>query len=140
MSAVKAFLVAFCSGCVLLGLLCILVPKGSLSKSVKYAISLAYLCVILSVSVGLGSIDFPKTANGDKDFSDERFSAATARMIFSEALSAADIDFRKITVFTDKSQSGGISITKVYVYTAAPIEKVSAVIGSKDYELVVVNE
>ncbi|MBR6902361.1 MAG: hypothetical protein IKN39_00545 [Clostridia bacterium] len=140
MSTVKAFIMAFCSGCILLGALCILLPKNNISKAAKYAISLAYLCIILSVSVGLKSVDLPKSAVTQKDFSNEQFSAATAKMIFAEALQAANINFSKIAVFTDKLQSGGISITKVYVYTASPIEKVSAVIGSKDYELVVVNE
>lgn len=140
MSTVKTFIMAFCSGCILLGALCILLPKNNISKAAKYAISLAYLCIIISVSVGLKSAGFMATTDTQKDFSNEQFSAAAARMIFAEALEAADINFSKITVFTDKSQSGGISITKVYVYTASPIEKVSAVIGSKDYELVVVNE
>ena len=140
MNALKGFITAFCGGCIALGLISILVPKNNMSKSVKYALSLAFLCVILSVSVGLGSIDMPKFSADGQIFSDERMSAATARMIFAEALAGENINFRKITVFTDKSDSGGISISKVYVYTAEPIEKVGAVIGSDDYELVVINE
>lgn len=140
MNTAKTFIASFCAGCVMLGALSILVPKGNLSRAVKYAISLAFLCTVLSVAVTLGSFDLPDIKTGGKDFTDESLSAAAAKTVFAEALSGADIIFSKIRVFTDKSDSGGISITKVWVYTAAPIEKVNAVIGSKDYEVVVINE
>ena len=140
MTTAKTFIAAFCAGCVVLGAISILVPKGNLSKAVKYAISLAFLCTVLSVAITLGSFDLPSIKADSKTFTDERHSAATAKVVFAEALSGANINFWKIKVFTDKSDSGGISITKVWVYTAAPIEKVNAVIGSKDYEVVVVNE
>ena len=67
-------------------------------------------------------------------------SEAAAKLVFYRALTDAGIKFSKITVFTDKSAQGGISITKVYVYTAADYRDVKAVIGSNDYKLVVINE
>ena len=140
MSALKGFVAAFCGGCIVFGLISILVPKGNMSKTVKYAISLAFLCAVLAVSVGLSRLEMPEISVQEKDFSDERLSAATARMIFAQALSENGIKFSKINVFTDKFDSGGINISKVCVYTSESVEKVSAVIGSKDYELVVLNE
>ena len=140
MSAVRGFIAAFCLGCVLLGALYILVPKGNISKSVRYAFCLAFLCIIVSAGFRLTKIEMPSFSTEEKLFENERLSAASAKMIFAEALSESGINFSKITVFTDKSESGGISISKVYVYTDCPLQKVSAVIGSDSYELVVINE
>lgn len=140
MSVLKGFITAFCGGCIVFGIISILVPKGNMSKAVRYAISLAFLCTVLAVSLGLSRLEMPKLSAEEKDFSDERLSAATAKMIFAQALSENGIKFSKIIVFTDKSDAGGISISKVLVYTAETIEKINAVIGSKDYEVVVENE
>ena len=140
MSAVRGFVTAFCLGCVLLGALYILVPKGNISKSVRYAFCLAFLCMVISAGFKLTKIEFPVFSTDESQFENERLSAAAAQMIFAEALSESEINFSKITVFTDKSDAGGISISKVYVYTDCPFQKVSAVIGSDAYELVVINE
>ncbi len=136
---IGAFISAFCVGCIVLGTLYILAPKGNLSKAASYAFSLAFLCLVLFTVGKLQNIDFPGIKEGSEDYSNERLSAASAQMIFSEALASQKINFSKITVFTDKSQSGGISITKVLVYTDASYEQVNSVIGSSIYEVVVVN-
>ena len=140
MSAVRGFVSAFCVGCVMLGALYILVPKGNISKAVKYAFCLVFLCMIISAGVSLSGIETPDFSNKESEFENERLSAEIAQMIFAEALSESKINFSKITVFTDKSASGGISISKVYVYTDCSPQKVSSVIGSDVYELVVINE
>lgn len=140
MSALNGFIVAFCIGCIVLGALYILVPKGNISKAVKYAFSLVFLCVILTSALKLSVSDIPRLSTDSKDFADERFSAAAAQTVLSEALTGADINFTKITVFTDKTESGGININKVYVYTSEREEKVMEIIGSDAYELVVINE
>ena len=134
------FVTSFCVGCIVLGTLYILIPEGNISKAVSYAMSLTFLCVVLSAGLKLSKFDIPQIAESDNGFSNERLSAASAQMIFSDALASEGINFSKITVFTDKSESGSISITKVLVYTEAPIEQVNSVIGSEIYEVVVVNE
>lgn len=140
MSAARGFIAAFCLGCVLLGALYILVPKGNISKSVKYAFCLVFLCMIISAGIKLTKVEIPTFSTDESRFENERLSAAAAQMIFAEALSENEINFSKITVFTDKTEVGGINISKVYVYTDCPPQKVSAVIGSNAYELVVINE
>lgn len=140
MSALRAFAVAFCGGCVMLGALCVLVPGGKFTKPVKYAFCLCFLCLCLSAATRLTKIEIPEFKTGEQSFDNTGLSEAAAKLVFYRALTDAGIKFSKITVFTDKSAQGGISITKVCVYTAADYGKVSAVIGSKDYELVVVNE
>ena len=140
MSALNSFVTAFCVSCIALGTLYVLVPKGNMSSAVKYAFCLVFLCVILTAAFKIGTVDILRFDARSEDFADERFSAATAQMVLSEALSSENINFTKITVFTDKNETGGINITKVYVYTAEREEKVREIIGSDAYELVVINE
>ena len=135
-----AFVSAFCIGSVILGVLYILVPDGKLNKAVSYAFSIALLCVVLSGAVKLSDVQIPGVSESRSDFDNERLSAASAEMVFAEALSREKINFSKITVFTDKSGSGGISITKVFVYTAESADRVNSAIGSDIYEVVVINE
>ncbi len=123
-----------------MGALYILMPKGKMSKAVSFAFSLAFLCLVLSAAVKLNNISLPKISQESKEFNNERLSAASAQAVFAEALASEGINFRKITVFTDKTDTGSISITKVLVFTAAGYEKVAGAIGSDSYEVVVVNE
>ena len=123
-----------------MGALYILVPEGKMSKAVTYAFSISFLCLVLSAAVKLGNIQLPKMKNDSVNYNNERLSAAAAQAVFAEALSRAEINFSKITVFTDKTESAGISITKVLVFTSADYEKVHSVIGSENYEVVVINE
>ena len=140
MSTVKTFITAFCTGAVLLGVLYILVPKGRIKKAVQYAFCLSFLCIVLSAAVKLSGSDFPSFKSDNRSFGNDNLSAALAKSVFAAALKENNINYEKITVFTDKTESGGISITKVYVYTAADYRDVKAVIGSNDYKLVVINE
>ena len=140
MSTFKIFATAFCSGAVMLGALYILAPEGGSKKAVRYAFCLAFLCIVLSAAVKFSGEGFPTFKESARNFGGEDLSAATARTVFAEALREAKINYKKITVFTDKTNSGGINITKVFVYTAADYRKVYAVIGSQNYKLVVVNE
>ncbi|MBO4433814.1 MAG: hypothetical protein J5852_09830 [Clostridia bacterium] len=140
MSTIKTFITAFCTGAVLLGTVYILVPKGGTKKAVQYAFCLSFLCIVLSVAIKISGSDFPSFNAGKQNFDNEKLSAALAKTVFAAALGEKNIKYKKITVFTDKTDSGGISITKVYVYTAADYRDVKAAIGSKDYKLVVINE
>ena len=140
LSAVKIFITAFCTGAVLLGILYILVPKGQSGKAVRYAFCLCFLGLVLSAAVKISGGDFKGFSQKTQDFGNEKLSAAAARTVFAEALTDAGVNYKKITVFTDKTESGGINITKVYVYTSASAEEVNAVVGSDNYEVVVMNE
>ena len=140
MNTLKIFVAAFCGGCVLLGTLYVLVPSGNISKPVKFAICLCFLLSVLTVALNRKDDITPAFSYSETDFENERLSAEAARLVFAAALDSANIKFSKITVFTDKSQTGGISITKVYVYTSAAKDEVNAAIGSDDYGLVIINE
>ena len=136
----KAFTAAFCAGAVALGALYILAPDGGGKKAVRYAFCLSFLCLLLSAAVKFSGSDFPTFSVNSRNFGNQELSVAVAKSVFAAALSEKGINYKKITVFTDKTVSGGISITKVYVYTAADYRDVSAAVGSDDYKLVVINE
>lgn len=142
MSNFSSFLLSFCTSCILLGFLYMLCPSGSMSKSVKYVFCLCFLCSILACASGIsktGLIEFNVDIQPQAAVN-EQLSATTAQSVFETALESSGIDFRKITVDTDKLQDGSIIISKVTVYTAADIESVIQAIGSDDYEVVVVGE
>ena len=140
MSTFKTLVTAFSTGAIVLGALYILVPNGGSKKAVRYAFCLSFLCIILSVAVRFSGSDFPVFKTDAQNFSNESLSAAIARTVFASALNENNIKYKKMTVFTDKTDSGGINITKVFVYTAATFREVDAVIGSDNYKLVVINE
>ncbi|MBR4909944.1 MAG: hypothetical protein IKZ47_01310 [Clostridia bacterium] len=140
MNSIRVFVTAFCAGCILLGVLYILVPKGNMSKPVRFAVCLCFLLSLITAFTVPGIGDIPDFLVSSADFRNEQLSAEAARAVFASALNSANIEFSKISVFTDKSGSGGINITKVYVYSGAKPEDIKNVIGSDDYELVVINE
>ena len=51
-----------------------------------------------------------------------------------------NIDFKKITVDTNKLSDGSITISRVTVYTCASAEQIIQAIGSDSYEVNVINE
>ena len=140
MSGFLSFVTGFCSVCILIGMLYMLVPEGTMSNSVKYVFALCFLCCILSGTIGISKIratDFDLGAK--QSYVTEDMAARTAEQIFSRALMSKNIDFTKIRVITDKTDDGGISIIKVIVYSSAPAEDIYSVISSDDYEVSVIN-
>ena len=98
----KTFIAAFCTGAVLLGVLYILVPEGRNSKTVRYAFCLCFLSIVLSAAVKISGDGFSHFGVSERNFENEKLSAATAETVFAEALAEAGINYKKITVFTDK--------------------------------------
>lgn len=138
MNGFVSFVTAFCTSCIVLGGLYMLMPRGNMSKSVKYVFSLCFVCCIIAVPLSgtTFSLDFdiPDTQQSD-------ISASAAQLVFSEALRSADIEFSKITVVTDKSSSGSIVISEVIIYTQADESAVRAVTeNGENYKVSVINE
>ena len=79
-------------------------------------------------------------SDSDTEIVTEESAAVTAQMIFTQALSDADINFRKIEVETNKLTDGSITISRVTVYTNESYENITAIIGSDSYEVVIINE
>ncbi len=141
MSSINAFIISFCGGCILLGFLYMLCPSGNMSAPVKYIFCLCFVCCVIGTAVSLPSPDF---SNFDKkneiELLNKQNTAATAQMVFSEALTKQNINFTKVLVDTNKLSDDSIVISKVTVFTTEEASKIVQIIGDDSYEVVVINE
>lgn len=141
MSNLSVFITSFCSSCILLGFLYMLCPSGYMEKSVKYVFCLCFLCCVLGCVTNLKTIDFSAfKAASDTEIVTERGASVTAERVFAQTLADQNIDFKKITVDTNKLSNGSITISRVTVYSNASAEQVIKAIGSDSYEVNVINE
>lgn len=137
------FITSFCVGSVLIGSLYIICPKGNISKQVKYIFSLIFLLIIISAAnVPLKSIDFYALSPNNIQIDTEALETTAAEYVFSYTLKKQNINFQKISIFTDKTDDGSIVITKVVIVTNEPPQKVTnALAGLLDNrEVEIINE
>ncbi len=141
MNGINSFIISFSSSCILLGFLYMLCPSGSMSASVKYIFCLCFVCCIVGSALSIKQPDFSMIEKAQNaEIITEQNASVTAQMIFSEALTQKNINFRKITVDTNKFADGSIVISRITVYTSEPPQKVLEVIKSDSYEVIVINE
>ena len=136
---IKAFLGAFCVVSAMMGALFMLIPGGKLSKCVKYAFSLCFLCAVLSVFTLRGGFDFKLQTNADVA-ENTQISAAAAELVFKSALDKAGISYSDLEVLTSNIPSGDIDIIEVVVYSECSADEIIAAIGGDSYGVSVVNE
>ena len=141
--SLSAVLTAFCAACVFIGALYILCPEGAMSKPVKYLLSLVFLVSVIA-SAGLvtdnNAADIPTFS--EQVIDTEQLDAANAELVFTYALKAGGIDFSKISVYTDKTADGSISISKVLIYSKQSREEILGVLGTaaEKTEVEIINE
>lgn len=141
MNGINSFIISFSSSCILLGFLYMLCPSGSMSASVKYIFCLCFVCCIVGSALSIKQPDFSMIEKAQNaEIITEQNASVTAQMIFSEALTQKNINFRKITVDTNKLADGSIVISRITVYTSEAPQKVLEVIKSDSYEVIVINE
>jgi len=141
MEGLNAFIISFCGSCILLGFLYMLCPSGSMSAPVKYVFGLCFVCCVAGAALTLPSPDFSYFDKVEEtEILNEQNTAVTAQAVFGEALRQSDINFRKITVATNKMSDGSIIISKVTVYSGEDKSKIIQAIGSDSYEVVIINE
>ena len=141
MQEINSFIISFCTSCILLGFLYMLCPSGNLSASVKYIFCLCFLCCVITVAIKIKPPDFTMFNEiKSHEILTEQNTAVTAQIIFGEALKKQNISYRKIVVDTNKLSDESIIISRITVYTNDSLQRVSEVIGSEDYEVVVIND
>lgn len=141
MQGLNAFIISFCSSCILLGFLYILCPSGNMSAPVKYIFCLCFVCCVVATAISIPMPDFTNfNESYDNELLTEQNTAVTAQLVFCEALRGQNINFRKIAVDTNKLSDGSIIISKVTVYTDEKAQKINDAIGSDSYEVEVINE
>ena len=143
MSSLTSFLTALCAACVFIGAIHIICPDGNMGKPVKYVLSLVFIVTVIS-SAGLlrGGFNADISFKASAETSDEALKAASAKYVYEQSLKSAEINFTEITVCTDKSEDGGIVISKVIIYSDCNKERVLAALGeaAKNLEVEIVNE
>lgn len=143
MTFFSSFAAAFCAACIFIGALYILCPSGAMSKPTKYALELVFLLSVISAATfSAGGLDLSLFENTAPVSDSTELQIKTAEYVYSHALESAGIDFEKITLFTDKSEDGGIVITKITVFCTATSEEVATALYGIDESIVVevVNE
>ena len=141
MNGLSSFIISFCGSCVLLGFLYMLCPSGSMSAPVKHVFCLCFVCCVIASVLTIPKPDFSYFDKANNaEILTEQNTAVTAEMVFGEALRQSNVNFRKISVETNKMSDGSIIISKVTVYTTESAQKVEEIIGSDSYEVCVINE
>lgn len=137
----SSFMVSFSSSCLLLGFLYMLCPSGNMKSPVRYVFVVCLLCCILSCVTDISKVDIGAFGESyQSEIVTEQSAAVTAKSIFEQALKDAGINYAKITVNTNKLTDGSITISRVTVYTATGYDEIKSIIGSDDYEVIVINE
>ena len=102
---------------------------------------LCFVCCVIASVLNIPKPDFSYFDKANNaEILTEQNTAVTAEMVFGEALRQSNINFRKISVETNKMSDGSIIISKVTVYTTESAQKVGEIIGSDSYEVCVINE
>ena len=108
-----------CAGMILIGALHFLAPGGAMGKSVKSVLGMVFLVTVLAACLpafrGFSAQIVLNTAQEKAENS--ALTETNAKYVLGEVLKKAGISFSKITVCTDKSDDGSISISKVIIVT-----------------------
>ncbi len=141
MQGINFLIIGFCVSCILLGFLYMLSPTGNMSMPVKYIFCLCFVCCVITTVINMPSPDFTfMETDKNEEILTEQNAAVTAQMIFCEALRQENINFRKITVDTNKLADNSITISRITVYTGETPQRVIQALDSDSYEVVVINE
>ena len=98
---------------------------------------------MLTSAVSLPYVDWLRFENqNSSELITEQNADFYSEQVFSEALRQENVNFEKlfINVYTNKQSDGSIVINRVEIYSDQDAAIIKRVIGSKDYEVVVINE
>lgn len=137
------FFTAFCTGCILLGLLYIICPEGNISKPIKYTFSLVFLCIVISAAnIPFQNISLDNLIPADSQTESYEMQISAAEYVFSYSLKSQNINFSDISIFTDKSEDGSIVISKVVIVSSHQKDEIIKALGelAQNREVEIVNE
>lgn len=143
MKIFSQIITAFCVSSIFIGVLFMLVPKGALSKSVQYILSLVFiLSLIASAGITAKNTEFKLPQIEMRATDSAPLQIEAARYVYSYALQGAGIDFKEIKIFTTTDSNNSIVINRIEVYSSSEKEKILSALGeaAKNYEVIVINE
>ena len=142
MSNLAVFFSSFCVSAILIGALYIICPGGEISKSVKNIFALVFTLVITSSAVTVNPVfDFGGDISQNEGVTSS-IDISSAVYVYSDCLKAAKIEFSEISVLTNKTEDGGIVISKVIIFSNEDKEKILSALSviAQNLEVEVVNE
>ncbi len=143
MKIFSQLIVAFCASSVFIGVLYLLCPDGVMSKSVKYILGLAFLLSVIAaagITVKTDGFEFKEYEFPVSDM--QNIEIATAKQVYAYALTKSGINFKEITVCTNKADDGSIIINKIIIYSDAEREKIIESLGeaAQNFEVEIIDE
>lgn len=109
----KVFLLSLSAVAVIMAAAWLLVPEGSMEKSMRYALGIFAVVGVIS-SFGKIDLSLPEIST---DYTGTQLSysieTATAEAVIEDMLRKYNIPVKKVTAVTDISESDSINITKV---------------------------
>ena len=115
----------------------IIMPKGALEGSFKYAMGIFALSAVLSVFVASPTeytvnLSTQKAQNAVTANANE-ISVNTLKFAIEKLLTESGVNFENVEIITDKNSLGNINITKAIIYTkeSSDLEKAKAIIKSE---------
>lgn len=143
MNFLSAFATAFCASCVFIGALYMLCPDGAMNRSIKYIFALVFILLVVSAALPFSKgIDIDFEEFSQENIQTDELDGYTAWYTYALALEKAGIDFKEIEVCTDKTEEGGIYISKVIIYSECERSKILKALGMEygNIEVEIINE
>lgn len=120
-----------------------LCPNGVMEKSVKYILTLVFiLSVVSAAAISLGKWEYEEFDFSYAQIDTSALDISAARYVYASALQAEQIDFSEITVCTDKTESGSISISKVIICSDCEKQRILAALAevAENTKVEIINE
>lgn len=115
----------------------VIMPRGALEGSFKYAMGIFALSAVISVII-TSPADFTVNLNSEKVdtailANTNNINTNTLQFAIEKLLYDKGIDFKKVEIITDKNGTDSIEITKAIIYTKniTDLEKAKAIIKNE---------
>lgn len=130
METLKQILIGFSAAAVFIGALTQLYPSGNIQKSVKYAVSLLFLCICVTLfsAVMKVKIDVELPSVEADTASVTAAADLQAEYLCKTLLSENEISYKKVAIDTNIDENGSIYINSITVYTDCEENKVREIL------------
>ncbi len=130
METLKQILIGFSAAAIFIGALTGLYPSGNINKSVKYAMSLLFLCICVTLFSAVLNVKIDMEMPTVKTEISAVTAAADvqAKYLCESLLADNKITYKKVSVDTNIDENGSIYINSITVYTDCEENKVREIL------------